>query len=199
MLAEIALPKHLTKGQTLFLQGDKGFALYLVGTGRVRLSRDTGGGKEMVVKVAGPGELFGEVVLFEQDRYPVTATAMSKGVTFLFPKHQLHCLLENKEFRTDFIVLLMHKQRYLIERLQQMQSQDVDKRFHSFLVQNFGERDRIVPGMTKKEIAAAIGTTPETLSRLLLKLKKSGLLQWKGNEVIVDRAFWKLYQSKRTR
>lgn len=191
MLAEIALPKHVEKGQTLFLERDKGHALYLVGTGRIRLTRSGGSGKDVVVKVAGAGEVFGEVVLFESDRYPVTATAVNKGIVFLFPKHQFHCLLDSQSFRNDFIVLLMHKQRYLIERLHQLQVQDIDKRLYSFLIQNYGTRARILPGMTKKEMAAAIGTTPETLSRLLLKLKKARKLEWTAQEIRVSDTFWK--------
>ncbi len=143
-------------------------------------------GSEVVIKVVPPGE----VILFEQPCYPVTATAIKPSTVFILPKHQFHCLLENTRFRNEFIVLLMARQRYLTERLRTMQTQDVEQRFLAFLKEHCGERERIVPGISKKEMAAAIGTVPETFSRLLLRLKKAGTLRWEGGEIRVSRNAW---------
>lgn len=190
MLAGIAVPKRLRKKQVLFQEGEKGFAVYLLGSGSIRLSKHGEEGSDVVIKVVPPGEVFGEVVLFEQPCYPVTATALQPSTVFILPKHQFHCLLENRGFRDEFIVLLMAKQRYLTERLRTMQTQDVEKRFLLFLKEHYGESERIVPGISKKEMAAAIGTVPETFSRLLLRLKKAGRLRWEGGEIRVSRNAW---------
>jgi len=194
LLAEIAIPKTLDKGQVLFSEGDKGFALYILGSGSVQLSKSGSEDKEVVVKIVQPGEVFAEVILFEKDRYPVTATALKTCAVFILPKQQFYCLLDNHQFRNDFIVLLMHKQRYLTERLMQFQSHDVDRRFFLFLKSHYGIKDRIHPGLSKKDFAAAIGTTPETLSRLLLRLKQDNLLQWEGKEIVISKEFWSSFK-----
>lgn len=190
MLSEIAIPKTLQKGNILFHEGDRGFALYILGSGSIQLSKSGPEDKEVVVKIIQPGEVFAEVVLFEKDCYPVTAIALKMSNVFILPKKQFHGLLDNPDFRNDFIVLLMHKQRYLTERLMQVQSHEVDQRFYLFLKNHFGTKNRIVPGISKKDMAAAIGTTPETLSRLLFRLKQLGLLQWEGKEINIDQKYW---------
>lgn len=192
-LSEIAIPKVLQKGEVLFHEGDKGFALYILGSGSVQLSKAGSEDKEVVVKIIQPGEVFAEVILFEKDCYPVTATALKISNVFILPKKQFLSLLDNPDFRNDFITLLMHKQRYLTERLMQVQSHEVDHRFFLFLKNHFGMKSRIVPGISKKDMAAVIGTTPETLSRLLFRLKQQDLLRWEGGEIIVSKNYWDLF------
>lgn len=193
MLSEIAIAKNLLKGSVLFHEGDKGFALYILGSGSIQLSKAGPGDKEVVVKIIQPGEVFAEAILFEKDNYPVTAVALKLSTVFILPKNQFYCLLDNQNFRNDFIVFLLHKQRYLTERLMQFQSQEVDQRFFMFLKNQFGMKEKIIPGISKKDMAAAIGTTPETLSRLLFRLKQDGLLQWEGKEIIISKKYWENY------
>ncbi len=190
VLSEIAISKTLQKGEILFHEEDKGFALYILGSGAIQLSKAGPEDKEVVVKIVQPGEVFGEVILFEKDRYPVSAMALKMSNIFILPKKQFIRLLDNPDFRNDFITLLMYKQRYLTERLMQVQSHEVDHRFFLFLKNHFGMKTRIVPGISKKDMAAAIGTTPETLSRLLFRLKQQDLLKWDGSEISVSKNYW---------
>jgi len=193
VLSKIAIPKTIQKGEILFNEADTGFALYVLGSGSVQLSKAETEDKEVVVKIVQPGEVFGEVILFEKDSYPVTAVALKMSNIFILPKKQFISLLDNSDFRNDFIRFLMHKQRYLTERLMQVQSYEVDQRFFLFLKKHFGEKTKIVPGISKKEMAAAIDTTPETLSRLLFRLKQQDLLRWEGAEITVSKNYWDLF------
>jgi len=193
VLSKIAIPKTIQKGEILFNEADTGFALYVLGSGSVQLSKAETEDKEVVVKIVQPGEVFGEVILFEKDSYPVTAVALKMSNIFILPKKQFISLLDNSDFRNDFIRLLMHKQRYLTERLMQVQSYEVDQRFFLFLKKHFGEKTKIVPGISKKDMAAAIDTTPETLSRLLFHLKQQDLLRWEGAEITVSKNYWDLF------
>jgi len=196
MLSEIAIPKKLSKGKTLFVEGDKGFALYLLGNGSIQLLKSGPESKGVVVKVVCPGEVFGEVILFERDKYPVTAVAVKDSTVFVLPRHQFYCLLDNASFRNDFIVFLMHKQRYLTERLMHFQSHCAEHRFFLFLRDHYGRRDQISPGMSKKDMAAAIGTTPETLSRILADLKAGGLLIWESGKIEIKKEYWDSFNHK---
>lgn len=190
-LAAMAIPKALEKGVCLFHEGRKGYALYLLGRGSIQLTKAGPDARTVVVKTVLPGELFGEVILFEQDRYPVTATATRSSVVYLLPKHQFHCLLDDQPFRLEFFGLLMAKQRYLTERIRNLQALDVEERFFQYLREHFGDSETIVPGIAKKEMAAAIGTVPETFSRLLMRLKKEGKATWEGDRIILAESIWK--------
>lgn len=189
-LAEICLPKKLGRRQVLFEEGTKGLAVYFVVSGDIQLSKTAPDGREIVIKVVRDGEMFGEVVLFEQDRYPVTAAALSSSLVLVVPRHQFLCLLEDSRFRNDFIGLLMRKQRYLTEKIKYLTLHDVRERFVEFLRDRYGERKRVKPTMSKKNIAAAIGTTPESFSRLLQELRRKGLLAWERGEIEIAEGFW---------
>jgi CRP/FNR family transcriptional regulator len=118
LLSGICLPRQTDKRDVIFREGEKGHALYLCARGTIQLFKTSADGQEVVIKIAGPGELFGEVVLFEKEKYPVTAVALEKSLGYILPKAQFHCLLENREFREEFISILMTKMRYLAEQIQ---------------------------------------------------------------------------------
>lgn len=190
-LADICLSKSFEKKEIIFTEGEKGYALFYCINGRIQLYKTAPDGKEVVIKVINPGELFGEVVLFETDDYPVTAVALNKSLLFIMPKHQFHCLLERPDFRNDFIATLMRKQRYLADQIKYLTTRDVEERLFLFLQQNYGQEKRIKPSISKKDMAAAIGTTPETLSRVLLRLGQEDLLRWEDKYIEIDERAWK--------
>jgi CRP/FNR family transcriptional regulator len=189
-LETICLPRCCEKNQILFHQGDRGYAVYLLVSGSVQLYKTTRGGKDVVIRTIKPGELFAEVILLEQDRYPVTAVCLLKSTMLILPRHQFHCLLEKQSFRNDFIKLLMRKQRYLAGRIEYLSTYDVERRFFLFLEEQYGRKRRIELRVAKKNIAAAIGTTPETLSRLLLRLKDDGVIEIDGDTIKVEPGIW---------
>jgi CRP-like cAMP-binding protein len=183
LLSRIAIPKNFEKGQFVFTQGGKGNALYLLIAGSVQVFKTDPDGREVVVKVLGPGEIFAEVVLFEIDAYPASARVLQETTVLLVPKIQVHCLLADESFRGDFIALLMKKLRYLSERLLQFSAQDVEERFFGFLREHHGQATEFTLAMAKKDLASAIGTNPETLSRLLSRLAAQGRIMLKGKTI----------------
>lgn len=174
MLAEICIAKQITKKSVIFTEGEPGSAFYLLANGSISLHKSAPSGKEIMIKIVQPGEIFGEVILFEQNVYPVTAVCVKSGVLFSIPKHQFYCLLNNETFRNDFLSMLMRKQRYLTEKIKYLTMHDVDDRFFQFLHEHYGNETRIKLSFSKKDIASAIGTTPETFSRLLNRLISEG-------------------------
>ncbi len=189
-LAQICLPKRVQKRQVLFLEGDKGYSLYILASGAVQLYKARPDGREVVIKLVKPGEIFGEAILFEEDCYPVTAVAVRDSTVYLLPKVQIHCLLEQERFRNEFIGNLIRKLRYLTEQLASRSNADVEERLWLFIEQQYGRIERVVSPLPKKAVAAAIGTTPETLSRLLLRLKKQGKLRWERRLLEIDKRVW---------
>ncbi len=190
-IAGICIPKNVKRQEVLFTEGQKGHFMYLLGSGNIQLFKLTPDGREAVIKILKPGEIFGEVVLFEKDSYPVNAAALRDSLVYLLPKRQFTCLLEGEAFRNDFISMLMRKQRYLAEQILYLTAFDVEDRFYRFLREHFGEREQVHITLSKKDVAAAIGTIPETFSRLLLRLKKETGLKWDGEILELKKGFWK--------
>ncbi len=190
-LAKLCLPCEKAKKAILFHEGDAGEAMFLLARGRVGLHKLAPDGREVIIKVIKPGEVFAEVILFEEKIYPVTAVALTDVLVLKLPRRDLLGLLEQEDFRNDFITMLLRKQRYLAEKIRQLTSQDVEERLRAFLREQYGERDGITAEINKKQLASAIGTAPETLSRLLLGLKRRKLLTWKDGVIAVAREFWR--------
>jgi len=190
-LASLCQPREWRKKTVLFHEREPGDAMFLLARGRVGLHKVTPDGREVVIKVIKPGEVFAEVILFEEKVYPVTAVALTDVLVFKLPRRDLLSLLRQEDFRNDFIAMLLRKQRYLAEKIRQLTSQDVEERLRAFLREQYGEREQITAEINKKQLASAIGTTPETLSRVLLQLKRRKFLTWKEGVIAVAPAFWR--------
>lgn len=189
-LAAICVEKQAARKEVLFLEGTHGEALYLLASGSVSLFKTTADGREVVIKVVRPGEIFAEVILFEKDVYPVSALATTACRLFRIPRRQFRALLDDASFRDDFIGMLMRKQRYLADRIRYLTTHDVEGRFFIFLREQFGESERIIPALSNKDMAAAIGATPETYSRLLARLSGEGKIALQGKTIRLKKGFW---------
>jgi CRP-like cAMP-binding protein len=189
-LSKYCQPSQRAKHSVLFHEGEAGEAMYLLARGRISLYKLSPDGREVVIKVIKPGEAFAEVILFEKKMYPVTAVALTEVLVFRLLRRDLLDILRQEDFRNDFIAMLLRKQRYLAEKIQQLTSEDVEQRLRSFLLEQYGRKDQIQAEINKKQLAAAIGATPETLSRLLQDLKSRKCHIWKQGIIAVAPSFW---------
>jgi len=185
-LAGVCRTRELSRRETLFHEGMRGESVFLLAGGAVTLEKTTADGTVVVVKTVRPGEIFAEVILFEENRYPVSARALQDSEVLAIPRSGLLQLLADPGFRDEFIVMLMRKQRYLAERVRYLTAYDVEERFLRFLMEHHGHATRLRPGLSKKDIAAAIGATPETFSRLLQRLRKSDKLTWDNDTIVLN-------------
>ncbi|MEJ2109166.1 MAG: Crp/Fnr family transcriptional regulator [Acidobacteriota bacterium] len=189
-LSKVCMPVERPKHTTLFREAEPGEAMYLLARGRISLHKLSPEGREVVIKVIQPGEVFAEVILFERKYYPVTAVSLTEILAFKLLRRDMLHLLRQEDFRNDFMAMLLRKQRYLTEKIQQLTSQDVEQRLRAFLREQYGELERIDVEINKKQLAASIGSTPETLSRLLQELSRRKCLSWKQGIILTTPEFW---------
>lgn len=189
-LARCARVRQLAKREILFTEGQTGEGLCLLVSGRIQLHKASADGSETVIRVVRPGEAFAEVVLLERQDYPVTATSLAPSSVVLLPRRDVLRLLEDAKFRNAFIAMMLRRQRYLAERVRYLTACDVQERLLIFLHEQYGPVTRMTLDLSKKDVAAAIGTTPETLSRLIQRLQSEGLLKWRGKTVLLESSVW---------
>jgi CRP-like cAMP-binding protein len=197
-LAGISIPKKIGKKQTLFLEGQRGHAVYLLVYGTIQLYKSAPDGRDIVIRVIGQGEMFAEVVLFEQENYPVSAVALEESLVLMLPRRQVHCLLTEEQFRNAFITILMRKQRHLTERILNLTLHDAEERFFLFLMEQYGPREEYDIPLSKKDIAGAIWTNPETFSRLIQRLKQNGTIVWEQKKLRLRKGFWEARERSKT-
>ena len=188
--------RSLPKGGLLFLEGDEGAAIYVLATGSVRLFRSDEDGREAVVHWVRPGEVFAEAVLFDEEAYPVSAQAREDSQVVEIEKARVLSLLEDAEFRNDFLANVMRKVRFLAQQVYVLSSCDVRERLLRFLAGRYGKKLDYRLDLSKKEIAQAIATTPETLSRLIGKMEDDDLLEWDKNRIILAAAAWDIIEEE---
>jgi CRP/FNR family transcriptional regulator len=184
-LAAICIQRTLHKRELLFSEGDVGSAMYILSAGNVQIYKSDQSGKESVIKVVGPGEIFAEVILFEQNVYPVSAVALKKSVAYAIQKKRFLALLSDENFRNDFMRLLMKKQRYLISKIHDLSSGNVESRFIRFLEEQYGKKREYRLLISKKDIAQAIGATSETFSRMMRRMQDEGKITVKGDTIVL--------------
>ncbi|MBN1499280.1 MAG: Crp/Fnr family transcriptional regulator [Spirochaetes bacterium] len=189
-ISKNTLIRNFNPGEFVFFEGDTGKYFYIVLEGRIELYKSSSDDREIVLKTVGKEEIFAEVIIFEKNTYPATAKATVKSRLLQIDKEIIIKLLNIEEFRIQFIKTLFSKMRELAERLKFLNSMDVEERFLFFLSSNYGRQNSYKLNLSKKEVAREIGTIPETLSRMLKKLGKEGII-WKGSSITVPENFWK--------
>ncbi|MBN2070292.1 MAG: Crp/Fnr family transcriptional regulator [Candidatus Krumholzibacteriota bacterium] len=182
--------RSVIKGGLVFCEGDIGKDFFILVDGRIRLLKSTEEGREITVKIISPPESFAETILFANEYYPVTALAIENSRLFSLSRRVFTGYLDKKEFRDRFLTLLMKRLEYLADRILFLTSFDVEERFFRFLSENYGRHEKYNIDISKKEMAGAVGTIPETFSRLLNRLKTADIIEWDKNELTLAVGFW---------
>jgi len=189
-IADQGVLRSIRQNKQIFFEGEKGLSFYLLVDGAVKLFKTGSDGHEVTMRVAKPKETFAEAILFENDLYPVSAVAVADSKVFTIQRSIIVRMLESADFRHQFIAGLMKRIRYLANRILYLTTYSVEERFFEFLQDRYGEQTSYDIRLSKKDIAAAIGTTPETLSRLILRMRKIGVFEWEKNVLKLKKDYW---------
>lgn len=186
-LGEIAVIRNYEKGQNIFFEGDLGIGFYVVGSGKVKISKISFAGKEHILHIFGGGEPFGEVPVFNGSPFPATAEALMKTKTLFFPRDKFVFLVEaNPSLALNMLAVLSFRLRKFATQIENLSLKEVPARLASYLVYLSGEQgnDSFVElDISKGQLASLLGTIPETLSRIFSKMNDEGLIQVNGKRI----------------
>lgn len=174
------------RDEIIFLEGDRGERFFFLLEGLVKIFKSADNDREVILRHIRPGEMFGEVILFESENYPVSAMTMRESKLFMLTRGDFMKLFTEEEFRRYFTGNIFRKLRYLADRVAFLNAYDVEERFFLFLEEHYGLKEKIQIDLSKSEIADGIGTIPETMSRLLARLKLKDTVQWNKNEITIN-------------
>jgi CRP/FNR family transcriptional regulator len=183
--------KELNERDVLFMEGFRGDCFYLLLEGSVKVVKTGYDGRESIIKFIQPGEVFAEAIILGQTEYPAGAIALAPSRVLEINRLDFLRLFDDESLREEFIKSLIRKLFYLTSRVHYLSSFDVEERFFKFLLERFGQHQSYNITIAKRDIATAIGTVPETLSRLIARLKNQGdILEWEGTRVSLRNSFW---------
>ncbi|MDB5234395.1 MAG: transcriptional regulator [Hymenobacter sp.] len=176
-------PHAVPRKQIIYAEGDEATRLYFVQAGRIKTSKNTTGGKELITGLHQAGEFFGYKALLEGTAHHDTAVAMEDSVLLYIPADDFtQLLLRNPEVSQQFVRLLAGRVREQEDLLLDMAYNSLRKRVADALLRLHEQQRALNPSdpliqLSRDDLAALIGTAPESLSRTLSEFRQDGLLE----------------------
>jgi CRP/FNR family transcriptional regulator len=190
-IAQFTTVKPVPKGSYLFHEGDPSVGFYIIQTGAINVHRVNAAGKEQVIHVFRAGESFAEGTLGTEKGYPADARAVEASQVLLVQKAGIIALLRQQpELALRMLGSMSAHLRILVGQLEDLTLKDVETRLANWLVKRCPDPNSNKPAsielpMTKRVLAAELGTVSETLSRTLARFRKQKLLAVKGKVITV--------------
>ncbi len=183
---------RLKAGENLFRHGQPAERFFFLREGLVKLYRLSPEGDEKIIEIMRPGETFAEAVMFmgNAGRYPVNAEAVSEARLYAFDqKAFLKLLHESSEACFGLLASMSRRLHMLVNQIESLTLQNATYRLVAYLLdqipadsKNASEVQLTTP---KGVIASRLAIQPETLSRILARLRNGNLIEVHGNHITV--------------
>lgn len=184
-LSNIAIEHSFTSGEYIFWDGDAPEWFYIIAKGKVKVIKHSSSGKEFIIAFFGPGEMFGEVAVFENKPYPASTQATTETRIIGIRRDDFLSFLVNRPQATMRIMsVLGGRLRDAQNRLNDLAGERVEQRLASVLVM-LSAKLGLTLLFTREEIANITGTTTETAIRVMSRLKDRGIISTTRGKVII--------------
>jgi len=186
-LSRLAVSHSFNAGEFVFWEGDAPAHFYVVTSGRVKVLKHSSLGKEFVVAFFGPGDVFGEVAVFEERPYPASAQAISDTEVLGIGRDRFLAFLSgHPEVALRIINMLGGRLRDAQNRLNALAGERAEQRVARTLLMLSSKLGQSLP-FTRQEIADMSGTTIETTIRVMSRMKRGEIIRSRrGRTDILD-------------
>jgi CRP/FNR family transcriptional regulator len=209
-IAQFAVPREFEPGEVVFREGDASDTCYVVRDGRARALRTHTDGRTLTLATFGPGDIFGELALFEDERRSATVEAIEQtGTVAVLGPDMRRLMAEHAEISSRLVIALGRRLRETNERLARQSFQTVQSRVAVVLSQLVeqqsaegdgnadgaaGEQPGVLVTATQADLAQLAGSSRESASRFLAVLERAGVIsQGRGRLVVHDAEALKQY------
>lgn len=184
---------RLRRGEVLFAEGEPGDRSYVIADGKLKLGHTAPDGRETIIAVLGPGEMLGELSLFDPGPRAATATAIAPSRLLELRHEDLQAFLEGRpQLSTQLLQGLAQRLRRTNAALADLVFSDVPGRVAKALLDlanRFGERveegTRVVHDLTQEELAQLVGASRETVNKALAEFGNRGWIRLEGRAVVI--------------
>ena len=187
-VAVIVLNQRVKRGQIIFAEGDEGKGFYVLTSGRAKIFKLSPEGKEQILHIMPPGEPIGEVAVFAGEPFPAFAEALEDGNALFFPKAAFIELIRgNPSLALTMMAILSRRLRKFTAMIEALSLKEVPGRLAAhflYLGRQEGKNASLTLDISKNQLASLMGTIPETLSRILARMTKEGLIETSGQRQI---------------
>lgn len=182
------------ENEYIFLEGDPSEWFYIVAEGRVKIVKHTLAGKDIILEIMSPGDVFGGVAVLDKKPFPASAQAMGSVAAIRICRRDLiNIMEEHPVLKLEIVKYFSHRLRDAHETLKNIATERVEKRIASLLLK-LSEKVGIEEGgyrkidfpLTRQEIAEMVGTTVETCIRTMSRFQKNKMVKNSQGRIMVD-------------
>jgi CRP-like cAMP-binding protein len=196
-VAAVAVPRQYEAGQVVFREGDSSDTCYIVRDGHARAIREHFDGRSITLANFGPGEIFGELAMFDDEQRSATVEALDElEAIAILGRDMRRIMRDHPDIAVKLVVSLGRRLRETNEQLARRSFQTVQSRVASVLsrlvedarLEGAGERDVLITA-TQADLAKLAGSSRESASRFLAVLERAGVIeQGRGRLIVHDPA-----------
>jgi CRP-like cAMP-binding protein len=196
-VADVAVPRSFRGGEVVFRENDDSDTCYIVRTGHARAVREHADGRQITLATFGPGDIFGELAMFDDERRSATVEAIDDLEVLGIPGVDFRGLLTRfPDIAVKLVIALGRRLRAANERLARQSFQTVQSRVAAVLAQLVDQAQRegaadkdVLVTATQTELAQLAGSSRESASRFLAVLERAGVIsQGRGRLTVHDPA-----------
>jgi CRP-like cAMP-binding protein len=200
-LARVATRRKYPKDTVVFFENEEGDFFFMILEGRIKVTILGDDGREVILSILGPGDFFGEMALLDNEPRSATAIAVEDSELLSLHRHDFQSVLaDNRSIMSALIKILASRIRKANHQISTLALLDVYGRVARVIVDMAREEGRRLKDgriafrrATHQEIANRIGTTRETVTRMLKDLERQGMIHIEGREIIVQPDFEKVF------
>jgi CRP-like cAMP-binding protein len=200
-LERVATRRRYPKDTVVFFENEEGDFFFMILEGRIKVTILGDDGREIILSVLGAGDFFGEMALLDNE--PRSATAIAIEESELLSLHRTdfqNVIADNRAIMSTLIRILTARLRRANHQISTLALLDVYGRVARVMLDMAREEGkRLKDGRiafrraTHQEIANRIGTTRETVTRMLKDLERHGLIRVEGKEIVLQPDFEKAF------
>ncbi len=201
-VAQVAVPRRFASGQVIFREGDESDTCYVVRRGHCRAIRENTDGRTIALAHFGPGDIFGELAMFDDERRSATIETLDDVAAIAIAGSDMRRLLrEHADIAVKLVIGVARRLREANQRLTNQSFQTVQSRVAGVLLrlaeqaqaEGAGAGDVVLP-VTQAKIAELAGSSRESASRFLANLERAGVItQGRGRVTVHDPEALKRY------
>jgi CRP-like cAMP-binding protein len=186
-------PVEFPRAHVIFAEGEPGDRLYIIVSGKVKIGRRSGDGRENLLAVFGPSDMFGELSIFDPGPRTSTATTVTEVRAVTMDRAALHEWIGKRpEIADQLLRVIARRLRRTNNMLADLIFTDVPGRVAKALLQlaqRFGSQEagmlRVTHDLTQEEIAQLVGASRETVNKALADFAHRGWLRLEGKSVLI--------------
>ncbi|MFQ5855822.1 MAG: Crp/Fnr family transcriptional regulator, partial [Anaerolineae bacterium] len=192
-LAPLFMQQAIDKGDFVFFEGDPPLWVYIVIEGRIKLLKHSVDGKQVILHLLQPGEMFGGVAAFGRRPYPFTAQALIPSGVLKISGPDFHKIMEqHPEVSNQVVRELAARLIEAHEAMKNLAIEHVEQRIAHTILKLASHSNGDEPNhmtidirLTRQDIADMSGTTVETTIRVFSKWRQAGIVESQNGKIVI--------------